>query len=102
MFLLEPRPFAEQREDSKPREGVGFGALQLLFPDLGWKFLCHHRKTEGWICDSQWWGGRVRELQQSSWVVPDSMLLLGAAACVVLGEGEVRREHHDSKQNVSR
>lgn len=35
--------------------------------------------------------GRVRELQQSSWVVPGSLLLRGAAARVVLGEEKVRR-----------
>lgn len=38
LFLLEPgllHSGVQNREDPKPGEGGGFGALQLLFPNLG-------------------------------------------------------------------
>ena len=44
--FVRAQPFAQQREDSNPREAVGFGALQPLFPDLGWEFLFATGKQE--------------------------------------------------------
>ena len=45
---------------------------------------------------------RERELQQSRLVVPSNTLAPGVAACVVLGEGKVRRALILRKQTVSK